>query len=51
MSSARGWALTVDSIVAPEDLKAAAVRMAARDSHKVSLTQRGGRRMATRESG
>jgi integrase len=38
-------------IVAPEDLKAAAARMAARDSHKVSHTQRGGRRMATRKSG
>ena len=38
-------------IVAPEDLKAAAARMAARDSHKVSHTQRGGRKMATRKSG
>ena len=38
-------------IVAPEDLKGAAARMAARDSHNVSHTQRGGRRMVTRKSG
>jgi hypothetical protein len=37
-------------IVAPEDLKAAAARMAARDSHKVSHSQRGGRRMVSRKS-
>jgi hypothetical protein len=38
-------------IVAPEDLRAAAARMAARDSHKVSQTPRGGRKMVTRKSG
>ena len=37
-------------IVAPEDLKAAAARMAARDSHKVSHTARDGRKMASRKS-
>jgi hypothetical protein len=37
--------------VAPEDLKAAVARMAARDSHKVSHGARGMAKMMARNSG